>query len=157
LSDLPIVFPGAAMTIQFRCQTCNKLLKTSDHRAGARGKCIHCGSTTIVPRVVRETIEEHNRNADNRNAARRFNVSVAAMVSGIGALALVPACVLGPSIGCALLAIVLGAVGSYRGRDRGDGARSMAVIGIMLGIVALGMNLLVIWRLIQALGDLPRA
>lgn len=39
------------MTIEFRCPTCEKLLKTSDDKAGATAKCPQCGSAVIVPTV----------------------------------------------------------------------------------------------------------
>jgi phage FluMu protein Com len=38
------------MTIEFRCTSCNKLLRTSDERAGARAKCPDCGTAITVPR-----------------------------------------------------------------------------------------------------------
>jgi len=38
------------MTIEFRCTSCNKLLRTSDDRAGARAKCPDCGTPVTVPR-----------------------------------------------------------------------------------------------------------
>jgi phage FluMu protein Com len=40
------------MTIEFRCSSCNKLLRTSDDRAGARAKCPDCGTAVTVPRAA---------------------------------------------------------------------------------------------------------
>jgi len=43
------------MTIEFRCTSCNKLLRTSDDRAGARAKCPDCGTAITVPRPAGAT------------------------------------------------------------------------------------------------------
>ncbi|WP_298868800.1 DUF975 family protein [uncultured Gimesia sp.] len=37
------------MTIEFSCQQCKKVLKTSDDKAGCRAKCPQCGETIDVP------------------------------------------------------------------------------------------------------------
>jgi DNA-directed RNA polymerase subunit RPC12/RpoP len=37
------------VTIEFRCGTCQKLLRTSDDKAGATAKCPQCGSPVLVP------------------------------------------------------------------------------------------------------------
>lgn len=37
------------MTIEFRCPSCQKLLRTSDDKAGKRAKCPECGATVTVP------------------------------------------------------------------------------------------------------------
>ncbi len=37
------------MAIEFYCGTCNKLLRTSDDRAGVRAKCPQCGESIMVP------------------------------------------------------------------------------------------------------------
>lgn len=42
-------FQGVPMTIEFRCPTCDRLLKTSDDRAGSRAKCPDCGERVVVP------------------------------------------------------------------------------------------------------------
>jgi predicted RNA-binding Zn-ribbon protein involved in translation (DUF1610 family)/uncharacterized membrane protein len=39
------------MAIEFHCTNCNKLLRTSDDRAGARAKCPDCGTEITVPRA----------------------------------------------------------------------------------------------------------
>jgi len=38
------------MTIEFHCPDCNKLLRTSDEKAGARAKCPDCGTPITVPK-----------------------------------------------------------------------------------------------------------
>ncbi|MGC1272857.1 MAG: zinc ribbon domain-containing protein [Planctomycetaceae bacterium] len=40
------------MPIEFRCPTCDRLLKTGDDRAGATAKCPQCGSAVLVPAAV---------------------------------------------------------------------------------------------------------
>ncbi|MCA9019139.1 MAG: DUF975 family protein [Planctomycetaceae bacterium] len=37
------------MTIEFSCSHCNKVLKTSDDKAGRRAKCPQCGEPILVP------------------------------------------------------------------------------------------------------------
>lgn len=37
------------MAIEFHCGTCNKLLRTSDDKAGRRARCPECGESVIVP------------------------------------------------------------------------------------------------------------
>lgn len=37
------------MTIEFRCDGCHSLLRTSDDKAGRRAKCPHCGATVTTP------------------------------------------------------------------------------------------------------------
>ena len=37
------------MTIEFSCSHCNKVLKTSDDKAGRRAKCPQCGEPIDVP------------------------------------------------------------------------------------------------------------
>ncbi|VAX41839.1 hypothetical protein MNBD_PLANCTO02-2389, partial [hydrothermal vent metagenome] len=37
------------MSINFRCPDCNKNLRTSDNRAGARASCPDCGAEVTVP------------------------------------------------------------------------------------------------------------
>lgn len=37
------------MAIEFHCPNCNKLLRTSDDKAGAQAKCPECGNTVRVP------------------------------------------------------------------------------------------------------------
>lgn len=37
------------MTIEFRCQACEKLLRTGDDKAGAIAKCPQCGAVVTVP------------------------------------------------------------------------------------------------------------
>ncbi|QDT25972.1 Double zinc ribbon [Gimesia panareensis] len=37
------------MTIEFSCSHCNKVLKTSDDKAGRRAKCPQCGEAVTVP------------------------------------------------------------------------------------------------------------
>ncbi len=39
------------MTIEFNCPDCNKLLRTSDERAGQTANCPTCGSVVFVPHV----------------------------------------------------------------------------------------------------------
>lgn len=43
-----------AMPIEFRCQQCNKLLRTPDESAGKKGKCPHCGALMDVPTASTE-------------------------------------------------------------------------------------------------------
>jgi len=42
------------MTIEFRCPDCDKLLRTSDDKAGARAKCPDCGTAVTVPKSESE-------------------------------------------------------------------------------------------------------
>ena len=37
------------MTIEFSCSHCDKVLKTSDDKAGRRAKCPQCGEAVTVP------------------------------------------------------------------------------------------------------------
>ncbi|HUG91922.1 MAG TPA: hypothetical protein VML55_13875, partial [Planctomycetaceae bacterium] len=37
------------MTIEFRCPSCDRLLKTSDDRAGSQARCPGCGERLAVP------------------------------------------------------------------------------------------------------------
>ncbi|WP_417384375.1 hypothetical protein [Gimesia sp.] len=39
------------MTIEFSCSHCNKVLKTSDDKAGRRAKCPQCGEPILVPAI----------------------------------------------------------------------------------------------------------
>ncbi len=40
------------MTIEFNCPNCQKLLRTSDDKAGRRAKCPDCGTAIAVPSVT---------------------------------------------------------------------------------------------------------
>ena len=42
------------MTIEFRCPTCQKLLRTSDDKAGRMAKCPDCGNAIQVPQSQQE-------------------------------------------------------------------------------------------------------
>lgn len=58
------------MAIEFRCPNCNKLLKTSDERAGARAKCPDCGTGITVPRAGTADVPEfHEEDAGFPDAA----------------------------------------------------------------------------------------
>jgi len=37
------------MTIEFHCDECNTLLRTSDDKAGRRARCPNCGATIVTP------------------------------------------------------------------------------------------------------------
>jgi len=42
------------MTIEFRCPSCGKLLRTSDDKAGARAKCPECRAAVHVPDSIED-------------------------------------------------------------------------------------------------------
>ncbi|QDT41289.1 Double zinc ribbon [Gimesia alba] len=46
------------MTIEFSCSHCDKVLKTSDDKAGRRAKCPQCGEPVTVPQPA-ATAEDH--------------------------------------------------------------------------------------------------
>ncbi|MCA9016747.1 MAG: hypothetical protein KDA77_15550 [Planctomycetaceae bacterium] len=46
------------MTIEFSCSHCNKVLKTSDDKAGRRAKCPQCGEPITVPQSAAATNQE---------------------------------------------------------------------------------------------------
>lgn len=45
------------MTIEFHCPRCDKLLKTSDEKAGCEAKCPGCGDLITVPTVANPSLE----------------------------------------------------------------------------------------------------
>lgn len=45
------------MTIEFQCPSCQKVLKTSDDKAGVNAKCPGCGETVTVPSPQHEAAE----------------------------------------------------------------------------------------------------
>ena len=71
---------------------------------------------------------------DNSNNTSAF--SIASLVLGI--LAIILFCVYYISLPCAILAIIFGAIGKSKG------GRGMAVAGLVLGIIAVALDVLVI-------------
>ena len=65
------------MTIEFNCPDCNKLLRTTDEKAGLTAKCPGCGTTISVPDAdqfgnaspfdVRENYDSHEQDAAARS------------------------------------------------------------------------------------------
>lgn len=45
------------LTIEFSCSHCNKVLKTSDDKAGRRAKCPQCGEPIDVPQLTQSAAE----------------------------------------------------------------------------------------------------
>jgi DNA-directed RNA polymerase subunit RPC12/RpoP len=46
------------MTIEFRCDQCSKLLRTTDDKAGATAKCPQCGAPVTVPAPSQRPLDE---------------------------------------------------------------------------------------------------
>lgn len=45
-------FGSATLTIEFNCPNCQKLLRTSDDKAGRKAKCPDCGTAVTVPQAA---------------------------------------------------------------------------------------------------------
>ncbi|QDU79937.1 Double zinc ribbon [Polystyrenella longa] len=59
------------MPIEFRCDHCDKLLRTADDKAGLSAQCPGCGAHLIVPHTEESVVDELELDLDGTSSTRR--------------------------------------------------------------------------------------
>ena len=135
------------MSIEFRCTSCEKLLRTADHTGGLPAKCPECGTLQTIPdygstlnlaakapfkcRKSPSTCRQSGALGPNYQANRLGDNNAAVMSVLLGATALMTSCCLPLAFAISLVGLVLGI------RSLCSPNRSMAIVGTVLSLLGI--------------------
>ena len=128
------------MPIEFRCNGCEKLLRTADHTGGLSAKCPECGTLQRIPDLGSELNiapksppqRREPETATNYLGGFKSGDDIGALMSLLlGVIALMTCCCLPLAFPVSLIGLVLGI------RALGSKNRVLAVVGTILSFLGL--------------------